>query len=161
MAEIVLNKNKYKYVALTIHEAARIASYLGRDGHSIYNIDFVDHVGGVDKKKVADRWNIVHHSHSSDPKYMINNNPDIKMQGVYSLDVLEGMCNDFGLPRESFFGRGRRASAAYDALFNHAKANDVPWPVWDDEGREVGVAYPVSGYTGQIGNPRNSNAEPE
>lgn len=146
----------------TLQEAARIAGYLGGDGHSILSIDFVDTMGGVPRSKV-EFFNEVHKSDDSDGtgKHVINGDPKAVMRGVYTLTLLEAACRDCGADKyneREYFGRGRRAQAACDAIKRLARESNVPVPRWDDEGKEVGIEFPLPG---QICHPTDANAEPE
>jgi hypothetical protein len=143
----------------TVEEAARIAAYFGGDGHSIYNIGFVDTVGGICKAKVVP-FNVVHQSvEDGTGKHVINGDRDLVLRGVYALTIQEAACRDIGGTLGDFHGRGRRAQWAHAEIKRIAKEHGVRWPIFDDAGVEIGVEFPVS--TGQVCHSTDTSAEPE
>lgn len=141
-------------VPFTIEEAARIASFIGGDGHSILSMSFVETMGGVDPKKI-EPFVEVHKSDTSDHKSTIYPSGGCGMpgslslkecRGVYTLTLLRAACNDVGGTPEAYFGRGRQAQAAVEEILRIATKAGVSWPTFDEP--EGSGAQGVSGPEG-------------
>ena len=115
--------------AFTDQEVAKIISAIGGDGHSIYNTNKMAAHLGIDPSKFS-RW---HRNHKSgkDFKSVISDSSGKtvdNMDGVWGLNILEGILSDYGLPATTKFGRGSAAREATSAIINHLKSKGIEIP---------------------------------
>lgn len=96
------------------------------DGHGIFDPKALIDAGVP--QELADKFTNTYTSDFSSPKYVIYDNqtgaPVEAMQGVYGLEVLEGMIRDFGLTAPEKFGRGFQAQVWKEALQAHFAAQE-------------------------------------
>lgn len=88
---------------------------IGGDGHTIFKPDVL----GEFPEELQQRFITTLHSDTSDYKSTIfddQGNILKSIDGVYGLDVQEGILSDLGLRIRDFTGRGFRARAATDAI---------------------------------------------
>ncbi len=115
--------------AFTDQEVAKIISAIGGDGHGIYNTNTMATHLGIDPFKFS-RW---HRNHKSgkDFKSVISDSSGKtvdNMDGVWGLDILEGILSDYKLPPTTAMGRGFRAQQATSAIINHLKSKGIEIP---------------------------------
>jgi hypothetical protein len=88
---------------------------IGGDGHTVWKASIMDKF----PKAIKDRYTRVIESDGSYKGSIWNNGVLVeKLEGIYGLNLLGGICNDLGLEYESKLGRGFQAQSYTESIRN-------------------------------------------
>jgi hypothetical protein len=93
---------------------------IGGDGHTIWKASIMDKF----PKDLKDRYTRVIESDGSYKGSIWNNGEMVeKLEGIYGLNLLGGICNDLNLEYDSKLGRGFQAQSYTESIRNWLKSS--------------------------------------
>jgi hypothetical protein len=119
--------NRVSFKSVSLASIRCLVNAVGGDGHTIYNPMTLAIEADLAPDEavllgVHSKW----HMSDGTPKGTINGDPDLRMYGLYTLDLLKAIACDLGVDYPNKYGRGTQAQAISAAILNHLNTEEEP-----------------------------------